>query len=201
MTHNNKIKKVVYKKSVYFVFDNKDRSIARLENNLPNIIEKMCKFYKIKNPNFIIEFVYTRKELNQKLGYKTPKWQVAAVMLNNIFMFSPSVIENFSTHNKKEVNKLLIHEICHIFNNSINKNCLMWIDEGMSLFLAKQKKDKCFDEKDLNYFVKNCLNKNTNLRPFAEHNGYKISYWIINTMIEYFGKEEILILLRIKPTI
>ncbi len=194
----SKIKKIVSNKNICIVFDEKDKSAMQFEKYTATILEKLYKFYKIKNPQINIELVYSREEFDDKLEYKTPKWLVAIVEDNDIYLFSPSVIEKVSNHKKSEIKKLFTHEICHVFNSKINMNNLMWVDEGVALFIAKQKKEY-FSQKDLDFFIRNYLNKNISLQLFAENNGYNISYWMIRMIVKKFGEGKLLELLRINP--
>lgn len=194
-----KIKKAIYNKNIHLFFNKGDRSIFQIKNNIIGTVRKLVIFYNIKNPKINIELIYSRKELDDKFGHKTPKWLVAVTRNNRVYLFSPSVIEKVSFHKKKEVRKILVHELCHIFNGKINKNGLMWIDEGTALFLAKQKRDKTFTKKDIAYFSNNYFDRNIKLIHFAENNGYEISYWSIKNAVKINGINIIARLLKINP--
>ncbi len=195
----SKIKKIINGKNICLIFKETDKSAIKLEKYIITILKQLFKLYKIKNPKINIELVYSRKEFDDKLNCKTPRWLVAAAFKNNIYLFSPAVIENLSDHKKMEVKKLLTHELCHIFNSKINKTNLMWVDEGAALFLANQHKSGNFTKKELNLFSNNFFTENMNLRLFAENNGYKISYRVIKKIVGKYNKKKILELLRINP--
>jgi len=195
----SKIKKNINNKNICVIFNEDDKSILRLEKYTVIIIKDLQKFYKAKNPKIKIELIYSRKEFDNKLNCKTPKWLVATALKNNIYLFSPSVIEKVSDHKKTEIKKLLTHEFCHVFNSKINKNGLVWMDEGIALFVAKQRKNKNYTEDNLNYFSDYYFEKNIKLSPFATNNGYKISYWAIRKIAEEFNDKKLLELLKINP--
>lgn len=197
----SKIKKFINNNRICVIFHTDDKSAMKLSNNITEILKKLNKFYKIKIPKIRIEFVYSRKELDEKLGCKTPKWFVAAQEKRNIYLFSPMMIEKGSDHKRSEMKKLLTHELCHISNKEINKRSLMWVDEGLALFFANQKKSNNFSERDLEYFAKNYFDKNISLKLFAKNNGYQISYWAIKIFIKQYGAKELVNLLRIKSGI
>jgi hypothetical protein len=197
----SKINKIIKSKNTCFVFKKTDKSAVKFEKYITIILEQLFEYYKIKNPKINIELIYSRKELDNKLNCRTPRWLVAAALKNSIYLFSPAVIENLSDHKKMEIKKLLTHELCHIFNSEINKTSLMWIDEGAALFLANQRKDKDFTKKELNFFANNFFSENIDLRLFAKNNGYRISYWIIKKIVGKYNKKKILELLKINPEI
>lgn len=115
------------------------------------------------------------------------------------YLFSPLVIEKVSSHKKTEIKKILTHEICHIFNGKINKNSLMWVDEGAALLLSGQKKNNDLTKEDLNLFYNNFFCKNIGLKLFSKNKGYKISYWTIKTIVKMFNRKKILELIKINP--
>lgn len=196
---SSKIKKNINNKNICIAFDKDDKFILRLEKYTTIIIKDLQKFYRIKNPKIKIELIYSRKEFDDKLNYKTPNWLVAAALKNNIYLFSPSVIEKVSDHKKTEIKKLLTHELCHIFNSKINRNNLTWVDEGIALFIAKQRKNKNYTKNNLDYFSDYYFEKNIKLLSFAANNGYTISYWAIRKIAEKFNSEKLLELLKIDP--
>lgn len=67
---------------------------------------------------------------------------------NQIYILSPLVIEKYSCHKKSKIKKILTHEISHIFNGKLNKNILLWIDEGTAQFIARQEKKMTFHSKN-----------------------------------------------------
>lgn len=196
---SSKIKKNINNKNICVVFDEDDKFVLRLEKYIAIITKNLQKFYKVKSPKIKIELIYSRKEFNDKLGFKTPRWLVASALKNNVYLFSPSMIEKVSDHKKIEIKKLLTHELCHIFNSKINKNNLIWVDEGIALFIAKQRKNKDYTENNLNYFSDYYFEKNIKLLSFAANNGYKISYWAVRKIAEKFNSEKLLELLKINP--
>lgn len=174
-----------------------DHSIGWTEKLVLSNLKKLNRFYKIKNPEINLELIYSRKEFNVKIGRQTPKWLVGVALKKKIYLFSPLVIEKSSSHRKYELNKIITHELCHIFNNKINKEVLSWVDEGTALFLANQKKIKDFKKSDWCFFIDNFLTKNIGFQSFVKHNGYKISYWAVKTIIEKRGINKLLDLIKI----
>ncbi len=204
ITNNNIMNRKKLKKqikidttSAQIIYTADDRSIKWTEKILLNSLKELKAFYQINIPTIELELIYSRKEFNDKIGRMTPDWMVGVAWQNTIYLFSPSVIEKESSHNKASLNKILMHELCHIFNNKINKKILTWVDEGTTIFLARQKKSKDFKKSEWDCFIDNFLTKNVDLTTFAEHNGYKMSYWLIKMLARKLGKERLLDLIKI----
>lgn len=194
ISKNIKVRKIKVGK---IIFKPNDHSVNWIERLVSSNLEKLNKFYKIKNPRINLELIYSRKEFNDKIGRQTPKWMVGVALKNKIYLFSPLVIEKISSHKKSELDKIITHELCHIFNNKINKEILSWVDEGTALFLANQKKIKDFKKLDWCFFINNFLTKNIGFQFFVKHNGYKISYLAVKTIIEKRGINKLLDLIKI----
>jgi len=164
------------------MFSSDDFCVGVIKNQIIKSIDKLENIYKIKTPKFKIQLIYSRKEFNRKLGKtETPNWLVANTKNggNNIFIFSPQVIEKYSSHKKIDFQKIISHELCHIFNNRINENAPILIDEGIALYLSQQKKSKDFKKNDWNFFINN-IHKDISFDSFVKHNGYRVSYWMIS---------------------
>ena len=73
----------------------------------------------------------------------------------------------------------------------------MWVNEGMALYLAGQRKNKDFEKKDLDFFHNNFFCKNIKLKSFSENNGYEISYWAVRIVVEMFNKAKLLELIKV----
>jgi len=202
MANTNKISKNIRIGKVLFgkiIFRPGDHSINWIRRVVLSNFEKLNKFYKVNNLKVNFELIYSRKEFDDKIGRKTQKWMVGVALKNKIYLFSPLVIEKISPHKKSKLDKIIAHELCHILNIKINKEVLNWVDEGTALFLSHQKKAKDFKKSDWCFFIENFLDRNINLRSFAKHEGYKISYWLVRIIVEKFGINKLLELIKINP--
>jgi len=179
------------------VFKKHDLSIDWVQKSVLSSIKKLEKFYKIKSPLINLELVYSREEFNKIVGRETPEWMVAIALENKIYLFSTSIVEKFSSHKKSSLKKIITHEICHLFNNKLNKNILAWVDEGTALFLSNQEKPEDLKKTEWNFFIKNFLTKNIDYQSFCTHNGYKISYWAVRIIVETFNRDMLLNLIKI----
>ena len=117
---------------------------------IEKIKKKLEEFYGFKSPDFSVEICASRKDFEEKTGKKeTPDWLVGFANKGNVYVLSPEAMERESSHKKEEFEQILTHEVCHIFNNEINKNTLTWVNEGTALFLAKQNKKPNFTKENL----------------------------------------------------
>lgn len=105
-------------------------------------LKKAEKYFEVKlkrKPSLIK--VKTRKEFNLITGRKTKKWMVATPLKGNIVIFSEETIEKETTHKKEEYIQLINHEISHLcYYEKYKENTPVWLNEGLALHLAGQKK-------------------------------------------------------------
>lgn len=196
MKKTEKIDKIT--KTIKIIYKANDTCANQLKKKLYNAAKYLEEFYEIKVPKTTIELVYSRKEFEKKTHYiNSPEWLVAIAKKNKIFLVSPSAIEKISCHKKSKVKKIITHELCHIFNNKINRNMLMWVDEGIAQFIAGQKKKKDFTKNNLDLFTRNLFDNQINLATFSKNNGYKISYWIANEIVKDSGRNGLSRLMKI----
>jgi hypothetical protein len=187
---------IVYKNEIGKIcFLPGDNYIKILENQIIRSVKKLSGFYSINIPYINIELIYSRKELNNKLKRKTPNWLIGVNYKNKIYLFSSSVVERYSSHKKSRLNKIITHEICHAFNSKINKKMPTWLDEGIALYLSNQKKKRDFKKSDWQFFVNN-INKKINLNSLTEHDGYKVSYWMVKGLTDNYNKKNLLKLIK-----
>jgi len=155
-------------------------------------------FNTIKKISFDIELIYSRKEIDGILGSKTPNWLIASSFKNKFIIFDPSKIEKYTCHNKNEFEQLITHETTHILLKKLNSNLCDWMNEGLALNIAKQEKRKDIKAKNINYFIKNCLFKNSKYETFISKQGYNISYRLIRFLLANYDKKTMLKLFKIE---
>jgi len=176
-----------------------DNSVRNIEKQVLKSIKKLKAFYNINVSNINIELVYSRKELNKKLKRKTPNWLIGTVVKNKIYIFSLLSITKHNCHKNNKFNKLINHELCHIFNAKLNKKMPIWLDEGIALYLSRQEKKKDFKKSDWQFFIEN-INKNISFNSFLKHDGYKVSYWLVKKLFDNSNKNKLLKLIK-KPSL
>lgn len=178
---------------IYFLPD--DHSTENINKQTSRSIKKLKDFYNINVSNINIELIYSRKELNKKIERRTPNWLIGLACKNKIYLFSPLAVEKHSSHKKSDLNKIITHELCHIFNAKVNNNIPLWLDEGLALYLSNQKKNKDFKKSDWRFFVDN-LNKKTSFDSFVKHDGYKISYRLVKKLADKYNRKELLRIIK-----
>lgn len=189
---NKIIGEIIYRKK-----DTKINNIIKvIEANYPQLRE----FFGFTIPQFKIILLYSRSEMNKLFGNKTPVWLCGFVKKRNIiYMLSPLVSKKVSIHSEKDIHKVIIHEIVHLFIKRINKNPLTWVNEGIASFLAKQDKSRDFKKSDWQFFVSEVFTKNIDYRVFAQYKGYNISYWLTKTISKKFDNNKLRDLIKFNP--
>jgi len=172
-----------------------DYSIKDVNKQIIKSIKKLQNFYNKNISNINIELIYSREELNKRMKKKTPNWLIGLADKNKIYLFSPLAVEKYSSHKKSDLNKIITHELCHIFNAKLNNNIPPWLDEGLALNLSSQKKNKDFKKKDWQFFIDN-LNNDISFDSFVKHDGYKIAYWLVKKLIYKYKIKNLLRMIR-----
>ncbi len=172
-----------------------------LKTTLQNLLATLEGFYNTPAPKGVCELIYSRKELDKKVAKNTPDW-VAAITkahCNTIYILSPSVISQESCHRKSSFQKILTHELAHIFHRTINSRALRWVDEGIALFVARQEKPCDFTRAQLNQFLQKALSQDITVQSFVRLRGYTISFHLIHVISEKYGTQILPRLLFLKP--
>lgn len=194
-----KIIKIKDKEVVKLSSLSNDPTVENFKKQIKQELFELKKLYRTDFPEIKIELIYSRKEFNNKLGRKTQEWFIGNTSGEKIYIFSPKAVKKHSTHNKKKLDKVIKHEICHVFNTKVNKNIPILIDEGISLYLAGQKKDNNFKKSDISFFANN-LEKEVTFNSFLKHNGYKIAYCVTKNFVKKNDKRALKRLLK-KPSL
>lgn len=160
--------------------------------------ESLRDFFEMELENIFIETLENRNELNQRIGRKTQDWLVAFAKTNYVYILDKKSFVIESSHLEKDFEIILKHELAHIFINAINPNAMQWLDEGLALNLARQKKAKQISKENYDFFILfNNIYKNLALDEFAKRQGYIVSYKLVNNLLDKLDKNIILELLRL----
>jgi len=173
-----------------------------IEIRLKFALDKISEFYgsDVHPQQVYLNLIYSRDEFNKKIGRETPDWMMGFADKNIINLISRSVIRQRSSHSQDYFNKLLIHELVHIFTSEINDKALMWLDEGLALKIAGQEKKVEVPKDDWEYFVNNNgVLGQISYQNFSDHSGYRIAYWLTNELLNNFDKKDVMGLLKINP--
>jgi len=155
-------------------------------------------FDNIKKIRFGVELIYSRKEFDKKIGYKTESWVTAHSFGSSFIIFSPLGMEKYTSHNRNEFIQIITHETSHIMLKKLNTDFCTWMNEGIAQNIAGQKQKARIDSKNTNYFLKESLFKNSNYEKFISRQGYEISYKLVRFLMTKYDKETIIRLLQVK---
>ena len=135
-----------------------------------------------------------------KLGRQTADWEVGNTNnnKNEIDILDPDAFEKQSSHPRDDFFPILEHEIVHIFTAMISdgKAVPFWLNEGLSMYFAQQKKQ---------YFAKGLYIEDHYVSKLATRHGwntysngdaYRFSCLFVNYLIKKYSLEKVLILLR-----
>lgn len=152
-------------------------------------IQEFNDFFGIRlQRQFNIYIIYTREEMDIIQEKKTEDWVAGYNKSGQIFIFDPDCYNKETGRTLFNVKKLLKHEITHsYFSHIVGNNKPRWFNEGLAEYLPKRKTQ----EKTLEEIV--------NVIDYDEDfNGdqYAPANLLVNLLIEKFGKEKILLLLR-----
>lgn len=108
-----------------------------LNKELIQFVEELKRIFNV-DVDIKIETINTREEMDNLSGYKTPDWLVGKVKEGKIYIFSKEVYERVSSHKLDDYEKVLKHEIVHLFIHKSFGKGPAWFDEGVASILAEQ---------------------------------------------------------------
>lgn len=165
-----------------------------LEEKLLRILEEFFEIQLDKTPEII--FVKTREEINKLIGRKTESWVVGWIDSGNVYILDKDNFEEESNHeyNDESYTALIKHELVHLFFSKLSKGRKKpyWLNEGVSIYVSGQLK------------FKKKIEKFEEFLDFGEKAGkgvYKESGFFIELLVEKFGKEKLLELIKRLPEI
>jgi len=160
-----------------------------LGRSLSRVLEE---FFGIKldvSPEII--FVKTREEIDGLKGKKTEPWVVGWADSGNIYVLDKDNFEKESNHkyNEESYIALIKHELAHLFFSKLSKGRKRpyWLNEGVSIYVSGQLK------------FKKKIEKFEEFLDFGEKSGkgiYRESGFFIELLVDKFGKEKLLELIR-----
>lgn len=182
-------------------------SIISKENIDENIFNIFCKkinedfskiddFFKIDFNHIIVELMskenLDKKVKEESIQYKNipvPEWLVGFSTSKSLYVIIPC------DDNLNEIIKVALHEITHLisYNLEMTKQRPKILDEGIAVYLSNQYEGKIYTPW-VNAYLNKSLPKVSDLCTyssieFAEKNGYKLSYLVIEFLINNYGKD------------
>lgn len=163
-----------------------------MENNIPEatkllidkIINDFNQLFKIDNINPVVRIVDSRAEIDEIKGYQTEPWLVGTVKEGIIYLLAKDKFETDSNHPKSDFDKVLKHEIAHLYITAVAKtNKPFWLNEGIACYLAGQVKSVPSSENIIR------------LRDYYDKLDvliYQIGYFWVNYLVNKFSMAEII---------
>lgn len=181
---------MVYKKrktEIKFVFESLILQKFYIKNTLSSI-RKLDKMFPIAPP-FIRVHVFRDKTLFLKAinKKKVPDWLIAYVPAKS--NSSIYVLNNKDKlTSKKIIGQVLLHEITHLYTNTLNPNLPDWLKEGISVYVAcqifKLSIPIAYWEK---IAPKDVPFKGVSWKFAAENDGYNIAGMLVMFFVKRYG--------------
>ncbi|MDD5191660.1 MAG: hypothetical protein PHH54_01935 [Candidatus Nanoarchaeia archaeon] len=165
----------------------------KIEKDYEKAMTELDDFFEL---NWIVNkprafLVKDRQTIDKLLGKKTEDWVVGFVNKADVYILDKDNYEKESCHkySDEEYSKTIKHELTHSFFQVISgfKNKPDWLWEGIAIYLSEQ------------YKTKNKPKKFSEFLDYYEKGGsgvYKEAGFIVKLLVEKFGKERILKLIR-----
>jgi hypothetical protein len=160
-------------------------TLKDIENTLNNAYDLVFKYFNIKiektNVYVFCDQVEFQRQRNPAINENNKiDWWVGETMDKDILVVSPTL--NLNSHNYQSILGVISHEFIHTVINQINKNCNIWINEGVALYLTNGNKSK--DILKNNKIPNIEIFKVNDQNQFAKEGGYIFA----DKFIEYVSK-------------
>jgi hypothetical protein len=161
---------------------------------IDDALKEFEKFFKVKlSQNLCLIYLNSRQQFDDIVGRKTLPFETAYSTSNLIFMMSEVVYEKESNKKFDSQKNLLTlrHEICHkFFQRMAWTSRPVWLNEGTSIYLSGQLKNYPKIENFSNFLLFESSNY------VDEQDVYKESGFVVQKIIEKFGKDKFLDFLK-----
>ena len=168
---------------------------TKFENEFKNINSFFNIKYKKLNINLLSRENFNSIVKAKSEQYKNidiPSWLVGFSTFSEVFVIMPTI------ETLDELYKVALHETVHLISYQLdtsNKRIKL-LDEGLAVFLSNQYEGKRFTPW-VNAYLQNVLPKIIDFCTydsieFANKKGYQFSYYIIDFLINTYGKSQFL---------
>ncbi len=182
------------KQKVEFIFEQGilQRSFYLRSTNLN--IRKLTKLFPVA-PTFIIMQVFrTRKSFLKAINKKrVPDWFVAYVPFRStscIYLFDDK--NRFTS--KKVLGQVILHEMTHLYTNTLNPNLPDWLKEGISVYVASQIFKPLISTADWKKITpEGTPFGRVSWKVAAGHNGYNIAGLLVMFFVRRYGWKKFIV--------
>lgn len=166
---------------------------------MDDINKQVAEFFgmPVVKPSVIIyksrqEFVAAWSARNSKK--QCPSWTVASTTFDGVIhIMADDIMPGTSRLTGQErYQKVIKHELAHIYTDSINKNTPAWLSEGVSCYIADQDYYKKYDKSQISVKLLNSY-----ARPNFDSTIYGVGRSMVDLIINKYGKDELIELIRL----
>jgi len=171
----------------------KGEDAGRVKKDIQKAFDFVAKIFPVKISNITVCVHNTRASYGKKLNKETEDWNIANANDNNrIDILSPEALLKESCHPKSDFLPTLTHEFSHLFAFRLAKGGAipLWLNEGLSEYLAKQ------DQKvqGVLYIENNFCEKLGTMKgwdKYINYSAYQISALFVLFLIKKYSIEKI----------
>lgn len=173
---------------IKFVFE---PAILQKKNYIRNIyssIRKLTKLFPVAPPLIVVHVFRNRTSFLKAIHKrKTPDWLIAYIPPKSTS--SIYVLDNKEKLTaKKRVSQVFLHEIAHIYTNTLNLNLPDWLKEGISVYVAAQVFKLSISTADWKKIAQeDAPFESVSWKFAAEHNGYNIAGLLVMFFVRRYG--------------
>lgn len=162
-----------------------EKSKPRKRNPLLTKYSKeVSDFFELSESRINVHLIQSRKEYNELWGDKTEDWMVGFTRGRTVFIFDKDKFETESNHPKSDFEKVLKHEIAHIYYRQLKQNSApAWLNEGIACYVAKQNKKPPENKITIKTLEKYHNNGGSEI--------YSIGRYMVDQIVEKGGKEKL----------
>lgn len=195
MKRQNLIKMKRKKQRTKFVFEREILQKDFYIRNTHSSIQKLDRLFPVSPPFITVNVFWNRTSFLRAIHKKTaPAWLVAYVppkSTSSIDILSSK--EKLTAKQTVNCRQVLLHEITHIYTNTLNPNLPDWLKEGISVYIAAQIFKTSISTADWGKITqKDVPFKHVSWSFAAEHNGYNIAGLLVMFLVRRYGWKKFL---------
>jgi len=138
-----------------------------------------------------IKFCNSIEEFKFFFPFEFKEWICGFFINDIIFVFSPEILEKFTTHKKEDIPRIIFHELVHIVYKQcgFTRNNLFF--EGFATFLTKK-----YSKNKENIKSINLDSINLHDYPILSKRVYADGERVISTIIKNYGKDKLMYVVK-----
>ncbi|MFH1178221.1 MAG: hypothetical protein V1711_00640 [bacterium] len=160
---------------------------------------KLVKLFSVAPPFIVVSVFLNRcsflKAIHKKLA---PDWLVAYIPPKNtssIYVFNNK--DKLTAEQAISYRQILLHEITHLYTNTLNPNLPDWLKEGISVYIAAQIFKPAIATADWRKIAQEDIPfKHVSWSFAAKHNGYTIAGLLVMFSVRRYGWEKFIAAIR-----